>query len=1077
MKKLHLVLFLSFLFITNSLKAQISYGGTPLSFGSDFRNSKLAEASVEPYLLPRLDMERVKQEDASKPNNRFAAATLVDVTPDKVGLWQALPNGDRLWRVLLQAQTEGVYGMVLLFDKFALPEGGKLFVYTPDKKTVLGSFTHENNHSSGVFAITLIKGREVVMEYYESATAKGKFELSLNRIDQAYKTGHLDKPTKDKKAYGPQDFGDSGSCNLDINCTALANDWQDEKRGAVRILVVDGSGAGWCSGSLINNTAQDNKPYILTANHCGETSSASNLNQWVFDFNYEITSCGSSSEPTSQTMTGATLKAKYANSDFFLVELNQSVPANYNPYFNGWDRTGANPTGMAGIHHPSGDVKKFSYSTNTATTTAYSSDTPGSSTTHLRLVWTNAITEGGSSGSPLFESNGRIVGQLHGGGSACNALNEPDWYGKVSVSWAGGGSNTTRLSNWLDPTNSGVTTLNGKNGGGASAGFTASPTQILYQPDVVTFTDASSGTITSRSWNFGSGASTATSTIVGPHNITYSTTGAKTVTLSINNNASTATKTMFVMPTVTPDYLLANGGDFETNVGHFAGVALSGTGFERGNSTIAGKNGVASGSSAWVTGLTTSVYDHQTEAHLYTPNFNLSTTGTYTLQFKTKFKTETNYDGFIVQYSTNKGSTWTQLGNATATNWYNGTVSSNVGAGGFAAGTKFFTGTISTFETKSFDVSFLAGNANVAFRFVFKTDDFVADAGVAIDDFQIIAPFRATTFLPANNATLVNVGADLQITFNRNVSKGTTGNIVLKKVSDNSTIETIAVTSGLVTVSGTIATINPTNNLPENTQVYVEIANGAFVDASANAYTGITGSNTWKFTTADATAPTLVTLLPAHNATGVALNANLVMTFNENIKLGTGTFTIKKVSDNSVVASGLSGDAWFTANGATLTFNPPLDFEGLTAYYAEISNGFVQDMAGNNYAGFSGNGTWQITTIADLVAPTAVTYSPANGSTNIALNSNLVITFNENVKKGTGNITIRKMSDNAVVETIAVTDGTVSISEAVATINPTNDLLANTAYYVEIASGAIQDMASNNYAGIVGNNTWNFTSL
>jgi methionine-rich copper-binding protein CopC len=218
-------------------------------------------------------------------------------------------------------------------------------------------------------------------------------------------------------------------------------------------------------------------------------------------------------------------------------------------------------------------------------------------------------------------------------------------------------------------------------------------------------------------------------------------------------------------------------------------------------------------------------------------------------------------------------------------------------------------------------------------------------------------------------------------------------------------------------------------------------------------------------------------LSPAHNATGVALNANLVMTFNENIKFGTGTFTIKKVSDNSIVTTGLSGDAWLTVSGTTLTFNPLLDFEGLTAYYAEVSNGLVQDIVGNNYVGFVGNGTWRFTTGADLTAPTAVTYSPANGSTNIALNSNLVVTFNENVKKGTGNITIRKMSDNTPVETIAVTDGTVNISGAVVTINPANDLPANTTYYVEIASGAIQDMANNNFAGITGNNTWNFTSL
>ncbi|WP_082226521.1 Ig-like domain-containing protein [Microscilla marina] len=109
-------------------------------------------------------------------------------------------------------------------------------------------------------------------------------------------------------------------------------------------------------------------------------------------------------------------------------------------------------------------------------------------------------------------------------------------------------------------------------------------------------------------------------------------------------------------------------------------------------------------------------------------------------------------------------------------------------------------------------------------------------------------------------------------------------------------------------------------------------------------------------------------------------------------------------------------------------------------------------------------------------APIANTLLPANNGTNISVATNLVITFNENVAKGTGNITIKKDTDDAVVATIDVTSSQVSVSNATVTIDPTNNLATSTKFYVEVASGAFKNGSGTSFAGISGKNSWAFTT-
>jgi hypothetical protein len=226
-------------------------------------------------------------------------------------------------------------------------------------------------------------------------------------------------------------------------------------------MLVSG-GSGFCSGALINNTQNDGKPYVLTANHC-----YSNPATWVFRFNWQATDCvNPASSPTFQSLSGAVLRSRRTPSDFCLVEItgglvNGTVPLDYNPYFSGWDNSGAIPTSTVSIHHPSGDIKKISFDD------AAPSISQGMGSSEANSTWTvewdrNTTTEGGSSGSPLFDQNHRIIGQLWGGGASCQNLSAPDYYGRVANSWVPAGSNSTnQLKFWLDPTSSGATFIDG----------------------------------------------------------------------------------------------------------------------------------------------------------------------------------------------------------------------------------------------------------------------------------------------------------------------------------------------------------------------------------------------------------------------------------------------------------------------------------------------------------------------------------------------------------------------------------------------------------------------------------------
>ncbi|MFA7331891.1 MAG: serine protease [Candidatus Delongbacteria bacterium] len=418
-------------------RAQLSAGGTPPSFDLDLRGTPPTVA------LPAVDHAALLAEDAGADKDqpfRFGAPQDLRLDLLGLGVCDTLADGTRLWR--LRLSSPGAHSLNLLYDEFDLPPGARLFLYGDDRSQVLGAFTDFNHNPDGQFATQPLAGDALTLEYAEPADAAFPGRVGISRVVHAY-----------RNVFGlaaERDYGDSGACNNNVACPE-GDPWRTEIRSVVMILT--GGGFRICTGALVNNTAQDMRRYLLTANHClgGETS-------WIFMFNYQSVGCSNQNGPTNHSVQGCVRRATLADSDFALLELNNAIPASYQPVWAGWSAVDEAATQGVCIHHPSGDIKKISFENQALISDRYLGNS-GVTGSHWKVAdWDDGTTEGGSSGSPIFDQNHRVVGQLHGGYASCSSQTS-DWYGKFSMSWNRGSTAATRLRDWLDPGNTGLLTL------------------------------------------------------------------------------------------------------------------------------------------------------------------------------------------------------------------------------------------------------------------------------------------------------------------------------------------------------------------------------------------------------------------------------------------------------------------------------------------------------------------------------------------------------------------------------------------------------------------------------------------
>ncbi|MDR2292738.1 MAG: trypsin-like peptidase domain-containing protein [Prevotellaceae bacterium] len=416
-----------------------------------FSSKSIPMKKMRSFDMAKLLREDKQNEEKQDVPFRFGYGFDVNYTL-KDGVWE-VQNDNNIWS--LRVSSEGAYSINIIFEELFLSESAEMYIFSIDGSMVYGPVTNEQNISGQNFLSDIIAGDEVVIQLIEHVSSIEKSFLRISKVVHGYKNmfalladgGNI-----------TQSLGASASCNNDIACYSS---WANESNAIALVLL--SSGTEWCTGSLLNNTSQNYKPYFLSAFHCIDTdqngalstTEKNNSQNWAFRFNYKKSTCNSNTVTNYITYNNANFRSGWVNTDFSLMELTGTPVAGLT--FLGWDKTGNNPASGICIHHPSGDVMKISFENNTFSSSTWVGH-------HWLVNFDNGIVEHGSSGSPLFDQNKRVVGQLHGNqtyNSSISYCSQPRAeYGKFSSSWTGGGTDATRLSHWLDPTNTGASTLN-----------------------------------------------------------------------------------------------------------------------------------------------------------------------------------------------------------------------------------------------------------------------------------------------------------------------------------------------------------------------------------------------------------------------------------------------------------------------------------------------------------------------------------------------------------------------------------------------------------------------------------------
>ena len=530
---------------------------------------------------PALDMQALAEEDAvtdkiSGLPKRFAVERPIAAATDRLGQWQQLADGR--WQWSLTVEAAGAVHLNFGFDRFELPLGAELLIIGDQGRTSLGPYSQADRLPHGQLWTPVLAGEQALLQLSLPTGAQpGDVDLRLKQVNQGY------------RGFGRKSaFCKSGSCNTDVACLAASDPWNQPRRAVGQITI---SGNFLCTGSLLNNTRNDGRMLFATAAHCqigNDSVAASSVVYW----RYESPTCrtpGSASsgqplpKPSSRTTQGLRFLAGTNNpfngggaagtrSDWTLIEL-ATPPTNndFELYWAGWDRSTPpttcsaplNPsltTGLcASIHHPAGDEKRITF-VDTPMTLSSIEDAVG---VHWRANWDQtppllpniqpsptslppSVTEQGSSGSPLYNAQRRLVGVLSGGASFCGApaaeLN--DDYGGLFHAWEGLGTATTRVKDYLDPLGGNPINLDGRDSV-ASLAVTLNSPAISTPPAVgeaFTLTASASGGNGSYTYDFDidSDGAVDRSSSNGVLRLSYPSRGSRLVQVMVRDSAGAA---------------------------------------------------------------------------------------------------------------------------------------------------------------------------------------------------------------------------------------------------------------------------------------------------------------------------------------------------------------------------------------------------------------------------------------------------------------------------------------------------------------------------------------------------------
>lgn len=429
--------------------AQISTGGFPLrAQGTRLRSG----AAVPEIVMPKADFEADKAADKKRKRScglRFAHKFVVNLDVKENGV-KSEADGYNIWEVAIK--SEDAYSLNLIFDNLDLPEGARLFLFTPNKEQMLGAYTSANN-TPNLFATSPLDGDKIIVHYEEPQSTVQPAKLVINNVNHDYRGLRM-----------LPDYAYSDPCEIDAKHDTLHTD----SRRSACLLIIDGMGV--CSGNLINNTANDANPYIMSAGHCfypnywTETIDTVKAQSTIVFFNYESPNRAWKIRGTrEQSLSGGHTIAYNKLYDMLLIRMNDVPPADYRAYYAGWNREDEVKGTAYCFHHPESDVKKISTSKSVPVTKSFDDEEDEEEErfyydSHWFIEeWESGVTESGSSGSGLFCQDGLLIGALSGGDSYCDTPGG-DFYWQIGKAWSDTGTIRNSLGYWLDPKNSGVST-------------------------------------------------------------------------------------------------------------------------------------------------------------------------------------------------------------------------------------------------------------------------------------------------------------------------------------------------------------------------------------------------------------------------------------------------------------------------------------------------------------------------------------------------------------------------------------------------------------------------------------------
>lgn len=451
-KKIYLLtLAIFFLWISHGT-AQLSEGGWPRKAG---QLKKTGDVRVK---MPAVNNELLRweaqayQRDSKLKPFVFAKNFEVNLSPLNDGQWSRSEDGWWIWQIRIV--SEDAFSIGLLLHDFQPDSHDRIFVFTPDQETVLGAFTGRNHTAGGVFPVSPLPGDEVVVQYESPVWDESRVPFVIGIVSHDF-IGIL----KSRDIRRPLDEV-PGECIPDINCD-VADRWRDVQNSTCRIMVINTVNSELCTGTLLNNTAQNERPFILTANHCIDNQTKASAS--LFLFNYESPYCGPLDGDNTHSLSGSMLRATHDSLDFSLVELVTPPPPSFRPYFAGWSRSNVPADTSASIHHPQGDVKKIAIDDHIPAISTFNYTADYTRNGFWRVDrWEYGATEDGSSGCGLFNTSSQLIGSLVGGSSECS-YPFYDYFARFDIAWNNQPDSTRQLKYWLDPRNSNALSVDGRN--------------------------------------------------------------------------------------------------------------------------------------------------------------------------------------------------------------------------------------------------------------------------------------------------------------------------------------------------------------------------------------------------------------------------------------------------------------------------------------------------------------------------------------------------------------------------------------------------------------------------------------